>query len=86
MKSISKGGRKLGIKIINTYNEYNYINCGVPQSTVLGLILFLLYVNNRGNWFNNWEVICYVYDRERFLKQIQKRWGVSETGLKTKFG
>lgn len=38
--------RKQCVKIDDTYSSFELIKCGVPQGTVLGPILFILYINN----------------------------------------
>lgn len=38
--------RKQKVRIGNTESEYNEIDTGVPQGTILGPIFFILYVND----------------------------------------
>ena len=41
--------RKQLLKVGNTLSEQTFITCGVPQGSILGPILFLLYINGIKN-------------------------------------
>ena len=40
------GGRVQAVEISVVFSEFRSVTCGVPQGSILGLFLFLIYVNN----------------------------------------
>ena len=60
--------RKQFIQINNEENtELETITCGVPQGSILGPLLFLLYVNDLKNASNLLDPIMYAHDTNLFL-------------------
>ena len=48
-------------------STFNSIRCGVPQGSILGPLLFLLYINDIANIVNDCEVIMFADDTNMFL-------------------
>ena len=61
--------RKQFIQINDEENtQLETITCGVPQNSILGPLLFLLYVNNLKNATNLLDLIIYGDDTNLFLR------------------
>lgn len=50
------------VKVNDIFSETQIIKTGVPQGTVLGPLLFLIYINNIGKIFEECSVIAYADD------------------------
>ena len=56
-------GRKQRVVIRGSYSDWSYITSGTPQGTILGPLLFLLYINNITEWISS-TVKLYADDKE----------------------
>lgn len=54
--------RTQSVKIRDSISQSGVVECGVPQGTVLGPILFLIYVNSITQMANNGRIICFADD------------------------
>ena len=54
--------------INNTYSDKNYISCGIPQGSVLGPLLFLIYINDLPNVSKKLYSILFADDTSVFLE------------------
>ena len=69
--------RRFQVNIKNKYSNVANINCGVPQGSILGPLLFLLYVNDMpqavdGELFLYADDSCLVY-QHRDIKAIETK-------------
>ena len=62
----------------NKFSSVGYINAGVPQGSVLGPLLFLLYVNDVAE---NMRSVCRLYADDKSLQQFSDDIHVLEYNL-----
>ena len=63
--------RKLFIAYNNKYTSFETITCGVPQGSVLGPLLFLIYVNDLNQVSNILDPIMFADDTNFFYSHHQ---------------
>jgi hypothetical protein len=62
--------RTLRAKVNNCYSEWSQpgeVNCGVPQGSILGSLLFWLYINDLSQAVHNWTLHLYTDDSSLFF-------------------
>lgn len=59
--------RKQTVKIGNTFSDEKQITCGVPQGSILGPILFLLYINDIKNSAKQIQFFLFADDTSTYL-------------------
>ena len=70
--------RKQFVCINNSNSSLSYISCGVPQCSILGPILFLIYINDLNNVSKKLRSIVFADDTNLFMT------GKSITEIETK--
>jgi hypothetical protein len=55
------------VRILNRDSSFQYITCGVPQGSVLGPLLFLLYINDIDKVGNNLFSVLFADDTNLFM-------------------
>ena len=58
--------RKQFVECLNVYSEPNVINCGIPQGSILGPLLFILYINDIANSSKLLKFILFADDTNIF--------------------
>ena len=69
--------KKMIVNLKNSFSEPDHLSCGVPQGSILGLLLFLLYINDMPQAVNC-ELILYADDtclifQHKDVKVIEKQ-------------
>jgi hypothetical protein len=61
------GNRQQYVEYNGAYSSYNSIKCGVPQGSILGSLLFLIYINDLCNASNIVKLILFADDTNIFF-------------------
>ena len=54
--------RKQKIKVNGRLSEHRMVKCGVPQGSILGPLLFIIYINDLGKYLNECCINLYADD------------------------
>ena len=55
-------GRKQATKVNGVMSEYSNVQCGVPQGSILGPLLFILYINDLSKYLTTCTANLYADD------------------------
>ena len=78
--------RNIVINFDKTLSEEGILNCGVPQGSILGLILFLLYVNDMKTALKNCDLrlqadYMFIYYSSQNVKLIERNFNYDFNNL-----
>ena len=59
------------VNINGTDSDYMNVLCGVPQGSIVGSILFMLYINDMGNVSTLVKPILFAYDTISWCSQTK---------------
>ena len=55
-------------------SDFQNVNCRVPQGSILGLLLFVMYVNDIAKYLNHARIIMYADDPVIYVSEAMITW------------